>query len=725
MHGRISLLTAAIVLLCGGIPESRAANPAKSPASALSAAAADVATVRDRLVRSVLPTRTQDKEHLRKLATQHATAQANDGSWPDLDYAGKQRGQWAPADHLQRLLVIAKAARLARDAGNPDPQLVSAIHRALKWWTDHDYQNPNWWWNQIGVPQLIGEAACLVDEQLSDDERAWAIKTLARSAWQKWTGANLAWGVTNQITRGCLERSPETVADGYARLYQEVRVVSPKEEGVQRDFSFHQHGPQFYNGGYGLFYGNDIPRFISFAAGTAFQVPEDRMAMISSYLLDGQQWMTRGNVFDYSALGRVIVRRGTVAVPGDWTLGPISPTGAAYSLGNAVRLMSEIPSPRQNELESFARRLAGEANAPERVGNKHFWCSDYMSHRRLNYLASVKMFSTRILNGEIVNSEGRKSHHLSDGANFLYLTGNEYKDIFPVWDWQKVPGTTVELLENMDSIEQPRAVGTLGKTSFVGGVSDGTYGACAMDLVRGKLSVRKAWFFFDNAYTCLGSGISVSENRPVVTSVNQAHLAGDVRAASSESVLPIGCHDLDNARWVHHANVGYVFAAGSHVRLANTNRSGRWSDFGGGSSDPVTLPVFDLWIDHGSSCRDASYEYVVLPGATPDQTAAWSANPRAKVLLNTRALQAVFDHQSQTLEAVFWNPGEIDSPIGRVTVDRACMAIVRDTGSGRQVTLSNPENSPLTVRIKVGDQSATIKLPDGDAAGSSVTRQLR
>jgi len=37
---------------------------------------------------------------------------------------------------------------------------------------------------------------------------------------------------------------------------------------------------------------------------------------------------------------------------------------------------------------------------------------------------------------EIVNSEGRKSHHLSDGANFLYLTGNEYKDIFPVWDWQ-------------------------------------------------------------------------------------------------------------------------------------------------------------------------------------------------------------------------------------------------------------------------------------------------
>ena len=40
-----------------------------------------------------------------------------------------------------------------------------------------------------------------------------------------------------------------------------------------------------------------------------------------------------------------------------------------------------------------------------------------------------------LLNTELVNDEGKKSHHLADGFTLLYRRGDEYADIFPVWDW--------------------------------------------------------------------------------------------------------------------------------------------------------------------------------------------------------------------------------------------------------------------------------------------------
>ena len=99
------------------------------------------------------------------------------------------------------------------------------------------------------------------------------------------------------------------------------------------------------------------------------------------------------------------------------------------------------------------------------------------------------MFSDRLLNSEIVNEEGRKSHHLADGMNLLYLTGNEYFDIFPVWDWTKVPGTTAE--QGTLDTGEPKPVGTRGKTSFVGAASDAACGLACMDLKRGGLTARK------------------------------------------------------------------------------------------------------------------------------------------------------------------------------------------------------------------------------------------
>ena len=648
-----------------------------------------------------------------------AATLAADGSWADIKYADDARSVWANGEHLNRMLVMAKAARVARNGGHADEALEAKILLALKWWTDHDYQNPNWWWNEIGVPELMGEIASLLGPQLPGDARAKVVAIMKRSDYHKlmvgtspWTGANLTWSTGIGVVRGCLENDAAFVAESFTRMFEEIEIEPQPKDGMQQDYSFHQHGVQLYNGGYGLDFANDVGRFVSFSWGTRFQIPGDKMTLFSGFLLDGQQWMIRGNTFDYAAVGREITRAGKVVVPEDKTAGPVTPAGPAYSLGNVMAMLAAEPTPRQKELQAFAARLKGEAGATEFTGNKMFWDSDFMTQRRAGYSTSVKMLSARTQNGELVNNEGRKSMHLSDGANFLYLTGNEYANIFAVWDWTKVPGTTA--IQGTLETGEKDPIRAHGTTTFDGGVSDGTYGMAAMDMARGKLTAKKAWFFFDAEYVALGAGITLADDmeHAVATDINQTLAEGDVQQSTD---------------WIYHDHVGYIWAAGTKIQSSLAPQTGAWSDFGTGSSAPVTTPVFDLWIDHGKSPQGASYEYTVMPGVPVEEVARLAVYPDVEVLANSVSTQAVYNKTLKLAEIAFRAAGalnevmSIDTPVERVTADHSCLLLVRQVAGAWKVTASNPENVPLTLHVTVKGKSVAIELPGGNLAGSSVT----
>jgi len=727
------------------------ANPKRSPepqAGATPVADANLATVRERYVRSVLPAGDAAIAQLDEAAGKYAAALRDDGSWADIKYDDvTPRLVWASAVHLNRLLVMAKAARIARDDGHADEVLDARVLLALQWWTAHDYRNPTWWWNLIGVPELTGEIGSVMGAQLPDDQRAKIITILKRSDWRQpftvvslpgtpsfalaptpgtvqvrrvpWMGANLIWGVGIEIVRGCLENDPAPVEDGYKRMYEEIRIASQPEEGIEQDDSFHEHGVQLYNGGYGLDFVNLVGRFVSYSWGTHFQIPADRMALFSALLLDGQQWMIRGNTFDYTAVGREITRRDELVVPRDQTAGPVTPMGPAYSLGNVMSMLASEPTPRQREMMALADRLKGKVGATELTGNKQFWCSDFMVHRRAGYYTSVKMLSNRMLNNELINSEGKKSVHMSDGANLLYVTGGEYFNIFPVWDWTKIPGTTA-IQGTLETGEQ-NAIGVRGTTAFDGGASDGEYGLAAMDLARGKLVAKKAWFLFDSSYVALGAGITLNgDTHGVVTDVNQPLLRGDV--LSSESVGPVsGNQNYDPAKsaWFYQDHVGYIFAPHTQVKLSAGTQSGAWSEIGNGPSTPVTEQVFDLWIDHGTGPQNASYEYIVAPNATVAEVAKLAAHPDVKVLSNSVKNQAVYNRPLKLAEIAFRNAGALVTPLGKIEVDHSCLLLVRRGAIGWKVTASNPENQAITLHVIVNGKQATIELPGGNYAGSS------
>jgi chondroitin AC lyase len=327
------------------------------------------------------------------------------------------------------------------------------------------------------------------------------------------------------------------------------------------------------------------------------------------------------------------------------------------------------------------------------VGNRMFWCSDYMAHHRPGWFASIKMFSTRMLNSELVNNEGKKSHHLTDGAMLLYRRGTEYTDIFPVWDWCRIPGTTAEQVDNLEKWEKG-GNHVKGETDFVGGVSDGVVGIAAMDLQRGKLSAKKMYVCLEDGVMCLGAGINCDSDNDVVTEVNQCHLLGEVKKVEDLSA-------------VSHDGVTYIFPDRQNVKLSTGVQRGRWSDLGTGSDREEGMPVFNLAIDHGKHVKDGTYIYFAGIGKAKTMP--------AQVMSNTPAVQMVKD-DAQTA-AVFWQAGKA----GNIAVDQPCAVLVR----AGQLNVSDPTERLDVVNVRVDDVPYRIELPKGDRAGATVSVKLK
>ena len=235
---------------------------------------------------------------------------------------------------------------------------------------------------------------------------------------------------------------------------------------------------------------------------------------------------------------------------------PIPKAGSTEPiLSRAARNLLEFGiEGRRGELEALIARSV-PMSEDSLIGNRMFYISDYMTHHRPGFFASARMFSNRTIGTEECNGENLRGHHLADGASYLARRGDEYTgDVPALWDWHKIPGTTVSQGEFTDSgdlhtipdnflfpeyeatslkehASPNAAVLTLkrwGKTDFVGGVSDGMYGATCFDLAVLSLRARKSWFFFDDAYVCLGAGIADPAEADVFTTVNQCRLVGDV-----------------------------------------------------------------------------------------------------------------------------------------------------------------------------------------------------
>jgi len=662
--------------------------------------------LKQQVLKDILAGHANEQEALR-----FAAIMKEDGSWPDIDYADKTRGGWPVNDHLLRLnnMTIAYKTPGGRLAG--DSNLEKKIMAGLNFWLKNDFICPNWWYPQIGVPRALAPVLLLMEEELSAAQLQAGIKILDRAKIGM-TGQNKVWLSGNVIYRSLLNGDTAAIKAAVKAIQDEI-VVS-EGEGIQPDYSFHQHGTQQQFGNYGSAYAADMLKWAGIFQNTPFQFDADKITTLRNYLLQGMRWIVWKHKMDISACGRQLF-----------------PNAQADKANNIQRIMSKMPLIDAAYKDQYLSALN------DFEGNNHFWKSDMTVHRRNNFYASVKMSSSRVGGAESCNDENIQGYHLGDGATYFYQSNEEYTDIFPFWDWKMIPGTTAF----HDSVPLPvlPCSGYNIASDFVGAVSDGRNGIAALNYKRDSLYARKAWFFFDDAILCLGAGIHSNGEKEIRTTLNQSLLKGIVRVkqAGAVNAIPEGRHAWENVSWVLHDNWGYFFPAKTSLHLTNTVQPGSWHNVLKRMPDSaINTGMFTLWVDHLNRSANDHYAYYVFPAATEQNIEARGA--AFNVLVNTSSLQVVENKRGRQAGLVFNEPAEANTKtFGKISADKPCVLMIEQQLAAQHISVADPTHRETSIVIGVAGKKIcrtaavaydkiknktllTIDLPQGPEAGKTV-----
>lgn len=643
-------------------------------------------------------------------AQQLARTLREDGSWREVNYTDTTRGGWLPYDHVGRVYAMVRAYKSPGSGVAGDPQLRQAIHKALGYWLEKDFQCPNWWYNVIGVPQTMGSIAILMRDELTPAEYDGIVNRILPRGKIGMTGQNRVWVAGITLVRGLMMKDHALVSDAARVIGEEIRVTTA--EGVQPDFSFHQHGPQLQFGNYGLSFAGDSAMWMKIFSGTPFAFPGEKLDILHDYLLEGQSWVIWKGMMDISSCGR--------------QLDSGAQRGKGRAVARVMELMSQLDPARAAQYQAHLKRNA-DGGANDLLGVRHFWRSDVMVQRAPGYYASVKMASRRVIGAELVNSENVSGYHLADGALYVYRSGAEYEDIQPVWDWQRLPGTTcAQLADGTPRLKKRYMI----DSDFVGGVTDGTLGCAALDYVRDGMRARKAWFFVDGAIVCLGAGIASEGAAPVATTVEQRWLKGDVTlgVGGREVKLEKDAAAPAGVNWAWHDGVGYLFPQGGKLALRAGEQRGSWrkvEEKNSVSPREVAGDVFLAYFDHGVQPKGEGYAYVLLPGAPLESMRERAGRPGVETLENTARLQAVRAAEGRVIQAVFYEAGRLACGGGKtIAVDRPCLAQLDARGGKARLIVADPTQKLERVSVTVDGKSREVTLPRGGEAGKSVTVEL-
>lgn len=600
--------------------------------------------------------------------------QRSDGTWKDVDYKSQRRGAWPTLHHLKRVETMAVVYNDADAKLYHSDALRSAVEKGLGHWLEKDYRNANWWYGRIGIPTLLGNILMLMGDALPDEYREQARPILNRSK-MGMTGQNKVWCAGIAFQKGLLYGDKELMEKAVAEIWSELRVST--EEGIQPDWSFHQHGPQQQFGNYGSSFAGDMIKWASILRGTDYALAGEKLEILRNYLLEGSSWIVWNGRMDLSGCGRQIDQ------------------GAQAGKGRAViRQLETMKRIDPDHADRYADVL-------QRIGFNPFWRSEMAVQRRGKWYASVKMSSSRIIGAETCNSENMQGLHLGDGMLLMYQKGDEYEDIVPLWDWKRLPGTTCD--QGFEKLVPKSWNRGYGGSDFSGVLGDGETGLAAMIYKRNGLAARKAYFFLQNHIVCLGAGISGGTSGPVYTSVQQSWLKGAVYKYNE---------------WVHHDGIAWQFLSGRPETKAG-KVEGNWEpSFPTRGDRPASGEVFSLWIDHGISPHGANYAYRIYPDTSVEQMKKFQGLEKSSVLSNTQTLQAVAS--GRNVYAVFYEAGVLKIDGNRnLKVNGPCLLQLAD----RRIIVADPTCSLKTLDISVNGERYVVNLPQGADQGRPVVVQ--
>ena len=671
-----------------------------------------------------------------------------DGSFQGINYDDLSRTAGFPHRRHTRNLVYMAMAYKNKDKNSQyyqDENLKDLVVKGLKFWVNNDFVGDNWHNNQISTPTNLVNLMLLMGDELPADLVEKAQPMIRRASLEPVDGVFYGGrpggdriAIAGIVAKNLLFIDDRERFDEVIKIIEGEIKFSTGERGMQHDYSFHHRHDRVNNTtsyGYGK-YANAFGEWSSYVANTKYEFSKEKINHLIDYYLDGvYKQLVYGIYEDISVKNRSISHR-----------------QSGFSSKGTLEIERLLISTdyRNDELEEIIRLRKGEAS-PSKSFSKFFWQTEHFVFQRPNFYTTVRMYSTRNRNMEVpYNGPGKTTHYRADGTNYLMLKGDEYHNIWPVYNWQKISGTTIM---QKTQLYGPDEIQKDGLTDFVGAVTNGLYGAVAFDFKspHDDLKAKKSWFFFDEEYVCLGSGINSKPDLPVYTTINQVLLRSDVSVMQNGEMqkLPNGNRNMDNVKWVYHDKIGYVLTKPATINISNQAEQGRWSDITDQkniSDEIVTKDVFLLGFNHGNSPNAASYQYIVVPDVSEKELMETGSNNRnIDIISNTPEIQAVKNNKLGICQLAFYKAGEVEISKGyKIRMESQGMAMLKmEEKRIKELTVSDPSRKlsrisvtiPSIYNVKGDNFVATpdenenstlilIDLPQGVYTGKSVTLEL-
>ena len=548
--------------------------------------------------------------------------------WPDVDYYDKRFAHWRTISHLNRITTMLQAITLNGSSVQNDPRIRTAAHCAINIWLVHDWQAPNWYDNEIGVPIALSGHLLMLGNNVTSFELQKIVEISYRAAW--WlhrvtdVGANLIQMIQAELYCSLATNNITGVNEGFARIWQDITGEPEKKPGIQHDWAYHFHGSQLLSGAYGFVWAQTLFSFFNCSLGTKYVMNQQQLMTLADFITKGDSWMIIGNLWDWSTIGR--------------SVGTVDREYAFMFNSKYLRIMADLISSNETKLElmNLADRIDDLPNALPLIGNRHFYVSDYQTHRRANWTSTIKLQSVRTQPIECILDQDIKAEHSGQGVLNLY-TGNayDYDNIFPLFDWQAMNGITVE----HDIPLEPCVNGAFHwtKLPFVGGVSDNEYGLAMMDTASHNLTAQRSWHFYDDAIIALATNLTLRTSTTAWTTLASRLLhSGQITIGFFNSTVvtfsdgnysfPYIQNATSNVQWIHLDGSDIAYLLQNQQQYASIgielgNKTGNYDTISPFNA-PVSGRLLTIWINHGIGPYTRDYNYMILPNISRESIPA-------------------------------------------------------------------------------------------------------
>jgi hypothetical protein len=650
----------------------------------------DISTVRNRLA-AESPAPAGDLTVL-------ITSMQSNGKWPDkaapgqpaipgqMDYTGNN---WT--SHSLRLNWLACAYRDPTNVLYNDSRIPAKFQLGMRYFINQHFTSTNWYDTVIRSPQNLINGLMLMRGAIPSDSLfayAYFVKDDTGDAGNQ--GANKSWVASITIRKGLALDRYAVANTGFQSMGAALDLASwSMAEGPRADNSFHQHRRQINIGGYGIDFMTYESRYMHDADNTTFssQFTTTRRTNLQNIMLNGLQFFGYRGVLDFGIMGRAVTGAGMTA-----------------NIDSSILETQKLNDPgNATAYQNWETSLSGGAFPV--TGARHFWMSNMLVSHGPNFYMSVKIMSARNKGTEALNSQNLKGYNLPWGATNIMTSGNEYFDIFPTWNWSRIPGTTAEMSEAQASTSFGLDSGYVTTTNTFGGtlaVNEAGAIAFKLDNKRG-VTARKAYFFMENMMICLGNSITASKTNEIVTTVNQTKTNGTITAFYNGSAQTFTSDSISNStlQWVHHDNVGYLFPAGGVLSLTNKTQTGTWKSIdNSGSTTVQSNQVFNLYVRHSPTPLNGTYYYIVAPNKLATDMTALAANHGFVVDQNTVNLQAIRHVGTNQYAVIFYAAGQITTPDGLlIKSDKPAVVQIKKYSTTYRVSVCDPEYTGSPIKI--------------------------